>query len=104
MAPELRSKTCVYDLPPDEDFTLDELPTSPLITVGIGASHAAKFTSLVGRILADLAPRGRPATGSGPFAPAAPHSPTPHSGWRLPTDRENRREPFTSMKPAANFY
>ena len=26
-------------------------------SVGIGASHAAKFASLVGRILADLAPR-----------------------------------------------
>jgi hypothetical protein len=36
-------KTCVYDLPPDEHFILDELPTSPLITVGIGASHAARF-------------------------------------------------------------
>jgi sarcosine oxidase len=57
MAPELCSKTCVYDLPPDEDFILDRLPTSPLITVGTGASHAAMFASPVGRILAYLAPR-----------------------------------------------
>jgi sarcosine oxidase len=46
MAPELCSKTCVYNLPPDEDFILDELPTSPLITVSIGASHAAKDAGL----------------------------------------------------------
>jgi len=55
LGPELYSRTCVYDLPPDEDFILDKLPVSPLIIVGIGAGHAAKFASLIGRILADLA-------------------------------------------------
>ena len=56
--PELYSKTCVYDMPPDRDFIIDLIPGHPRITVGIGAGHAAKFASLLGKILADLATRG----------------------------------------------
>ena len=55
VGPELLSKTCVYDMPPDRDFILDKLPGHPRITVAIGAGHAAKFASLIGEILADLA-------------------------------------------------
>ncbi len=55
VGPELMSKTCVYDLPPDRDFILDKLPGHPRITIGMGAGHAAKFASLIGVILADLA-------------------------------------------------
>jgi sarcosine oxidase len=58
VGPELMSKTCVYDMPPDRDFILDRVPGQPRITVGIGAGHAAKFASLLGKILADLATRG----------------------------------------------
>ncbi len=57
--PELYSKTCVYDMPPDRDFIIDQVPGHPRITVGIGAGHAAKFASLLGKILADLAMAGR---------------------------------------------
>jgi glycine/D-amino acid oxidase-like deaminating enzyme len=56
--PELYSKTFVYDMPPDRDFIIDRVPGYPRITVGIGAGHAAKFASLLGKILADLATRG----------------------------------------------
>jgi monomeric sarcosine oxidase len=59
--PELYSKTCVYDMPPDRDFIIDHVPGHPRITVGIGAGHAAKFASLLGKILADLATSGRTA-------------------------------------------
>lgn len=58
VGPELYSRTCVYDLPPDRDFILDTLPGHPRITIGMGAGHAAKFASLIGEILADLALEG----------------------------------------------
>lgn len=58
LGPELYSRTCVYDMPPDRDFIIDHVPGQPAITIGIGAGHAAKFASLLGRILADLATSG----------------------------------------------
>jgi sarcosine oxidase len=65
--PELYSKTCVYDMPPDRDFIIDHVPGQPRITVGIGAGHAAKFASLLGKILADLATSGTTAYPVGAF-------------------------------------
>jgi glycine/D-amino acid oxidase-like deaminating enzyme len=56
--PELYSKTCVYDMPPDRDFIIDHVPGQPRITIGIGAGHAAKFAGLLGKILAGLATTG----------------------------------------------
>ena len=67
MGPELLSKTCVYDMPPDRDFIIDRLPGHPAITIGIGAGHAAKFASLLGKILADLATSGGTAHPIGAF-------------------------------------
>jgi monomeric sarcosine oxidase len=58
VGPELYSKTCVYDMPPDRDFIIDQVPGHPRITIGIGAGHGAKFASLLGKILADLATGG----------------------------------------------
>jgi sarcosine oxidase len=55
LGPELMTKTCVYDLPPDRHFVLDLLPGHARISCFVGAGHAAKFASLVGSILADLA-------------------------------------------------
>lgn len=57
--PELYSKTCLYDMPPDRDFVLDVLPGLPQVVVGLGAAHAAKFSSLIGKILTELAIDGR---------------------------------------------
>jgi glycine/D-amino acid oxidase-like deaminating enzyme len=57
--PELYSKTCLYDMPPDRDFVLDALPGLPQVVVGLGAAHAAKFASLIGKILTELAIDGR---------------------------------------------
>ena len=58
VGPELYSKTCVYDMPPDRDFVVDLVPGHPRIAVAIGAGHAGKFATLLGSILADLATRG----------------------------------------------
>lgn len=67
VGPELMSKTCVYDLPPDRDFILDKLPGHPRITIGMGAAHAAKFASLIGVILAGLAIDGHTSYPIGAF-------------------------------------
>jgi sarcosine oxidase len=58
VGPELYSRTCLYDMTPDRDFVLDRLPGHPRITVGFGAAHAAKFASLIGEIVAELATTG----------------------------------------------
>ncbi len=52
--PELYTRSCLYDMPPDRDFVVDRVPGHPRVAVGIGAGHAAKFAGLLGRILADL--------------------------------------------------
>ena len=53
--PELYSKTCLYDMPPDREFVLGALPEHPQISVFVGAGHGFKFASLVGKILSELA-------------------------------------------------
>ena len=65
--PELYTRCCLYDMPPDRDFVIDRLPGEPRIAVCIGAGHAAKFASLLGRILADLATTGTTAFPIAPF-------------------------------------
>jgi sarcosine oxidase len=58
---EVRSvKTCLYTLTPDRDFVVDAVRAegSEGCYVAIGAGHAFKFASVIGRTLADLALRG----------------------------------------------
>jgi sarcosine oxidase len=52
--PELYTRCCLYDMPPDRDFVVDLLPGEPRIAVCIGAGHAAKFAGVLGRILSEL--------------------------------------------------
>jgi monomeric sarcosine oxidase len=52
--PELYTRCCLYDMPPDRDFVVDFVPGQPRIAVCIGAGHAAKFAGLLGRILSEL--------------------------------------------------
>jgi sarcosine oxidase len=59
LGPELRTKTCLYDMPPDRNFVIDTLPEHPQITVIVGAGHAFKFAGLLGRIASELATEGR---------------------------------------------
>ncbi len=67
LGPELYTKTCPYTIPPDQNFVIDTLPDHPQISVVVGAGHAFKFASLIGRILADLAMDGSSAYPIEPF-------------------------------------
>ena len=53
--PLAAARACFYDLTPDRGFVIDAVPGAPRVLVGLGAAHAAKWGSLIGRILADLA-------------------------------------------------
>jgi sarcosine oxidase len=55
VAPELYTKTCLYTLTPDRDFIVDRLPDAPGVQVVLGAAHAFKYASVLGRILAERA-------------------------------------------------
>lgn len=55
---EMRLKTCLYTLPPDRDFVLDALPGNEQVLLCVGAGHAFKFATQLGRILAELALKG----------------------------------------------
>lgn len=50
----LSAKTCVYDLPRDRELVIGPLPDHPNVHIAVGAGHAGKFASLIGRILTDL--------------------------------------------------
>jgi sarcosine oxidase len=54
LGPEINTKTCLYTLTPDRDFVLDRLPDHPGVLVALGAAHAFKFASVLGRILSEL--------------------------------------------------
>ena len=51
-------KTCLYTLPPDRDFLLDRLPGHERVLLAVGAGHAFKFATQIGRILSELALAG----------------------------------------------
>ncbi len=59
LGPELRTKTCLYTMPPDRNFVLDAVPGQSRITVAVDGGHAFKFATLLGRILSQLALDGR---------------------------------------------
>ena len=67
MGPIHTIKTCLYTLTPDRDFVIDAIPGSPNVLVAIGAGHAYKFASVIGRILAELAIDGRTPSDLSPF-------------------------------------
>jgi sarcosine oxidase len=52
---ESATKTCLYTLTPDRDFVVDRVPQAPRVWVAIGAGHAFKFASVLGRHLSELA-------------------------------------------------
>jgi len=54
LGPEILTKTCLYTLTPDRDFVIDRLPDHPGVLVALGAAHAFKFSSVIGRILSEL--------------------------------------------------
>ncbi|MEO1401972.1 MAG: N-methyl-L-tryptophan oxidase [Cyanobacteria bacterium J06635_1] len=54
--PLLSTRRCLYTLTPDKHFILDQHPSYPHVVIGAGFSgHGFKFTTLSGKMLADLA-------------------------------------------------
>ncbi len=60
-------KTCLYTLTPDRDFVIDTLPEHPNVSVAVGAGHAFKFASVIGRVLSELATSGTTSSGIADF-------------------------------------
>jgi sarcosine oxidase len=65
---EIYTKTCLYTLTPDRDFVIDAVPEHDGIFVAIGAGHAFKFASQIGRLLSELAIDGEASFDLSPFA------------------------------------
>ncbi len=70
--PVIYTKTCLYTMPPDRDFVLDTLPEYPNVAVAVGAGHAFKFASLLGKILSQLAFEGKSEHDLTPFQISRP--------------------------------
>lgn len=66
--PVIYTKTCLYTMPPDRNFVLDTLPEHPNVAVAVGAGHAFKFASLLGKILSQLAVHGQADYDLSPFS------------------------------------
>lgn len=58
LGPVIYTKTCLYTLTPDRDFVIDTVPGHANISFAIGAGHAFKFASVIGRILGELVADG----------------------------------------------
>lgn len=52
--PPLYTKTCLLTHTPDADFVLDRIPGHPNAVCAVGATHAFKFASVIGRTLSEL--------------------------------------------------
>ncbi|PSN11584.1 FAD-dependent oxidoreductase, partial [filamentous cyanobacterium CCP5] len=66
--PLLSTRRCLYTLTPDKDFVVDTHPAYPQIAIGAGFSgHGFKFTTLMGKMLADLATEGKTPHDTGMF-------------------------------------
>jgi sarcosine oxidase len=72
LGPVHYTRTCLYTLTPDRDFVIDTVPGHDGIAVAIGAGHAFKFASVIGRILSELAFEARTPTDLRPFSLGRP--------------------------------
>jgi sarcosine oxidase len=68
LGPVHLARTCLYTLTPDRDFVIDTVPEHNGIVVAIGAGHAFKFASVIGRILSELAYGGITPSDLTPFS------------------------------------
>jgi sarcosine oxidase len=67
LGPVIYTKTCLYTLTPDRDFVIDFVPGHSNISFAIGAGHAFKFASVIGRILGELVADGATPSDIGAF-------------------------------------
>lgn len=58
LGPRIYARPCCYDLTPDRDFVIDHVAGSDRVAILCGAGHGAKFASLMGKIMAQLATDG----------------------------------------------
>jgi glycine/D-amino acid oxidase-like deaminating enzyme len=57
--PLISTRRCLYTLTPEKHFIVDQHPDHPQVVIGAGFSgHGFKFTTLMGKMLADLAVDG----------------------------------------------
>lgn len=70
--PLIYTKTCILTHTPDTDFVLDCLPGHPNVHCVVGANHAMKFASLIGKILSNLAVSGFTSSDISPFSFSRP--------------------------------
>ena len=61
------ARTCLYTLTPDRDFVVDHVPGTERVFFAVGAGHAFKFASLLGRSLVELALDGEASVDLTPF-------------------------------------
>jgi monomeric sarcosine oxidase len=58
--PLVSTRRCLYTMTPDKHFIVDTHPTHPQLVIGAGFSgHGFKFTTLMGKMLADIAVDGQ---------------------------------------------
>ena len=99
VGPEIYTKTCLYTLTPDRDFVVDRLPDVPGVVVALGAAHAFKFASVLGRILSELVIDGAtPSAGEIERVRDRPADP-PRGEPRDELPRVTRDEPTASDAP-----
>jgi sarcosine oxidase len=55
----VEAKTCLYTLTPDREFVIDHVPGHEKVALALGAAHAFKFASVIGRTLVQLVTDGR---------------------------------------------
>jgi sarcosine oxidase len=61
------ARTCLYTLTPDRDFIVDRVPGTDRVFFAVGAGHAFKFASLLGKALVELALDGSASVDLSPF-------------------------------------
>lgn len=66
----VRGETCLYDVSPDQNFIVGQVPGEERVFMAAGTSgHAFKFAPVLGRALAELAVHGRSSIDIGVFTP-----------------------------------
>jgi sarcosine oxidase len=85
VGPILQTRTCLYTLPPDRDFIVGAVPGHDNVFMTVGAGHAFKFASWIGRTLAGLAAGRTPGAELAPFAAdrSVLHAEDPPRQYRL---------------------
>ncbi len=80
---KLYTKTCLLTHTPDGDFVLDRIPGHPNCVCAVGATHAFKFASVIGRTLSELLVDGATPSDISAFGFDRPGLKTP-AVWNLP--------------------